>query len=212
MRHISEEKQNNILNAAAEVFAEKGYYQASIQAITQKAVVSTGTFYIYYKSKEEVLLSLYHQFSAHLDAVIKEKLSSQYADSTEKLIACTAAVVKVYATKPKLSLIMLTKIIGMSKLSENEYYNVFNQLCQVFQHIIAAIRSDRSEELYIFSIAYIQLLNALTAQWIASSDQRSLADLIDMIITYNFRALQIPVDEEIIRKHIIREIERENER
>ena len=107
---------------------------------------------------------------------------------------------------------MLTKIIGMSKLSENEYYNVFNQLCEVFQHIIAEIHSDRSEELYIFSIAYIQLLNALTAQWIASSDQRSLADLIDMIITYNFRALQIPVDEEIIRKHIIREIERENER
>ena len=55
MRYVSEEKQKNILNASAEVFAEKGYYQASIQNITQKAGVSTGTFYIYYKNKEEKL-------------------------------------------------------------------------------------------------------------------------------------------------------------
>lgn len=73
MRYVSEEKQKNLLNASAEVFAEKGYYQASIQNITQKAGVSTGTFYIYYKNKEEVLLAIYQRFSECLNDMIEKK-------------------------------------------------------------------------------------------------------------------------------------------
>lgn len=206
MRYVSEEKQQNILNAAAEIFAEKGYYQASIQNITQKAGVSTGTFYIYYKNKEEVLLSIYNQFSDYLNSEIEKKLSRQYSDSIEKLIICTASVVKFYASNSQLSLILLTKTIGMSKLSEKEYYKVFNQICEIFMKIISEIGSGEFDDIYINSIAYVQIVNGLTAQWIAYSAQRSLADLIYMIITYNFNALKIPADSDYIKKNIMSEI------
>lgn len=206
MRYVSEEKQKNILNASAEVFAEKGYYQASIQNITQKAGVSTGTFYIYYKNKEEVLLAIYHRFSECLNDMIEKKLSRIYSDSIQKLIACTASVAKFYASEPKLSLIMLTKIIGMNKVSENEYYKVFNHICSIFMKIIAETGSDEFDDIYISSVAYVQILNSLTAQWIVYSSERTLADLIYTIITYNFNALKINADSEYIRKNISNEI------
>lgn len=42
---------NNILSAAAHVFYEKGYHQASIHDITSMAGVASGTFYIYFDGK-----------------------------------------------------------------------------------------------------------------------------------------------------------------
>ncbi|MGN0676846.1 MAG: TetR/AcrR family transcriptional regulator [Ruminococcus sp.] len=206
MRYVSEEKQKNILNASAEVFAEKGYYQASIQNITQKAGVSTGTFYIYYKNKEEVLLAIYQRFFESLNDMIEKKLSGNYSDSVQKLIVCTASVIKFYASEPQLSLIMLTKIIGMSKVSENEYYKVFNHICSIFMKIIAETGSDEFDDVYISSVAYVQILNSLTAQWIVYSSERTLADLIYTIITYNFNALKINADSEYIKKNISNEI------
>ena len=47
-----------ILSAAAKLFEEKGYSDTSIVDITAMADLGTGTFYNYFKSKDEVLLSL----------------------------------------------------------------------------------------------------------------------------------------------------------
>ncbi len=191
MRTPSKEKEEEILRAATEIFAEKGYYQASIQSITQKAGVSTGTFYIYYKNKEEVLLAIYRRFSARLSDTLAGKTAVPYSDSTEKLIVCTTAVIRMYAENPPLSLILLTKIIGMSKLSEEEYYAVFYRMSKVFEGLLSETGQTVFADNYLAAVAYLQLLNSLTAQWLADPAGRSLSELIEMILTYNFNALQL---------------------
>jgi len=47
-----------ILDAAHEVFKTMGYYGSSISEITRRCGVSTGTFYQYFKNKEQVFLEL----------------------------------------------------------------------------------------------------------------------------------------------------------
>lgn len=47
-----------ILDAAHEVFKETGYYGSSISEITRRCGVSMGTFYQYFKNKEQVFLEL----------------------------------------------------------------------------------------------------------------------------------------------------------
>ena len=48
----------SICEAACEEFLEKGYQAASLRRIVQKAGVTTGAFYGYYKSKEELFSAL----------------------------------------------------------------------------------------------------------------------------------------------------------
>jgi AcrR family transcriptional regulator len=60
---ISEEekmtpKQISILQAAIEVFSEKGYAAAATSEIAQKAGVAEGTIFRYYKTKKDLLLSI----------------------------------------------------------------------------------------------------------------------------------------------------------
>lgn len=55
-----------LLDAAEEVFAEHGYHDASIVRIVEKAGVAQGTFYIYFRSKQEIFEELVGDLSSRL--------------------------------------------------------------------------------------------------------------------------------------------------
>ncbi len=52
------EKQVRILEAAVEIFAEKGYAATATSEIAQKAGVAEGTIFKHYKTKKDLLLSI----------------------------------------------------------------------------------------------------------------------------------------------------------
>jgi AcrR family transcriptional regulator len=52
-----------VLEAAAVEFGERGYHEAAITGITQRAGVALGTFYTYFESKEEVFRALVRDMS-----------------------------------------------------------------------------------------------------------------------------------------------------
>lgn len=49
---------NLILHAAEELFSEKGYQGATVQHISERAGLSKGAIYLYFKSKEELFLTV----------------------------------------------------------------------------------------------------------------------------------------------------------
>jgi TetR/AcrR family fatty acid metabolism transcriptional regulator len=52
---VGSEKYQRILDAAVEVIAENGYFNAPVSAIAARAGVADGTVYLYFKNKDEVL-------------------------------------------------------------------------------------------------------------------------------------------------------------
>jgi AcrR family transcriptional regulator len=60
--------QQRILDAALEVFGERGYEQCSIDPITERAGCSRAAFYQYFSSKEDVFRHLTGQVARQLDA------------------------------------------------------------------------------------------------------------------------------------------------
>lgn len=67
---------NRILSAAAQVFYEKGYHNASINDITRLAGVASGTFYVYFDGKYNLykflLLQCSHMIRKHLNQATKD--------------------------------------------------------------------------------------------------------------------------------------------
>lgn len=55
------DKRTRILDAAIHVFADKGFFQARISDIAERAGVADGTIYLYFKNKEDVLLSIFEE-------------------------------------------------------------------------------------------------------------------------------------------------------
>lgn len=70
------QKKQRILDAAKEVFFDHGYSAVTVGMITRKAGVSTGTFYLYYKTKIEIYKDLQNEgldiLTDMIGAVIKD--------------------------------------------------------------------------------------------------------------------------------------------
>jgi AcrR family transcriptional regulator len=55
---VSEERKNQILDAATEVFIQKGFDEARMDDIVDEAGLSKGALYWYFKSKDEIIISI----------------------------------------------------------------------------------------------------------------------------------------------------------
>jgi len=56
--NVSEERKDQILNAAEEVFTEKGFDEARMEDIADELGLSKGTVYLYFKSKNDLIISI----------------------------------------------------------------------------------------------------------------------------------------------------------
>ena len=54
-------KRDAILRAAIDVFAERGYFNAQVADVARAAGVAAGTVYLYYRSKDDLLVSIFEK-------------------------------------------------------------------------------------------------------------------------------------------------------
>src|SRR5437867_9665774 len=54
-------KKDAILRAATDVFAERGYFNAQVADVARAAGVAAGTVYLYFKSKDDLLVSIFER-------------------------------------------------------------------------------------------------------------------------------------------------------
>jgi TetR/AcrR family fatty acid metabolism transcriptional regulator len=68
-------KRSRITDAAIEVFAQKGFHQARVSDIARLAGVADGTIYLYFKNKEDLLLSVFEEKMDELIEGLDEALT-----------------------------------------------------------------------------------------------------------------------------------------
>ncbi len=62
---VSRERNEQILEAATQVFAEKGFYKARMDDIAAQAGLSKGALYLYFKSKDAIITALLDRLFRH---------------------------------------------------------------------------------------------------------------------------------------------------
>lgn len=74
-------KYRQIIDAAIIVIAQNGYHQAQVSKIAKQAGVADGTIYLYFKNKEDILISVFGDkmsvFTESLQYIIKTESSSE---------------------------------------------------------------------------------------------------------------------------------------
>lgn len=82
---VSEERKDQILDAASEVFAKKGVHETRMDDIVKQSGLSKGTLYWYFKSKDEIVLNIFERiFSREFKDL--ENLVNEDGTATERLI------------------------------------------------------------------------------------------------------------------------------
>jgi len=83
---VSEERRNQILDAATEVFTQKGFQKARMDDIVERAKLSKGTLYWYFKSKDEIILGIFDRIFGD-DLPVLKLLAEENQPAMERLHA-----------------------------------------------------------------------------------------------------------------------------
>ena len=72
-----EGKRERILEAAIKVFAAEGFYNAKVSQIAHEAGVADGTIYLYFKSKDDLLINLFEDRMERVNANLREAIDTE---------------------------------------------------------------------------------------------------------------------------------------
>src|ERR1700739_5023352 len=78
------DKRERILDAAVRIFAKKGFYATRVSEVAKAAGVADGTIYLYFSSKDELLVSLFEDRVERLLRFLERELPPG-ASASEKL-------------------------------------------------------------------------------------------------------------------------------
>src|SRR5262249_37036949 len=74
--NVAQGKRERILEAAVRVFAAEGFYNAKVAQIAEQAGVADGTIYLYFKSKDDLLISLFEDRMEGINANLRNALAA----------------------------------------------------------------------------------------------------------------------------------------
>ncbi len=78
------DKHQQIIDAAVRVFARNGYYNSRVSDIAKEAGIASGTIYLYFKTKDEILVTLFREKMAEFVATVRKSIAAE-PDAVAKL-------------------------------------------------------------------------------------------------------------------------------
>lgn len=119
-----EQRREEVVQVAAEVFAEKGYRAANVTDIVTKASIGRGTFYLYFDSKQDVFLELIERYFAAFESLLfenQQRLGSAISDGRNVLDVWRGnimAILEYHRDNPR-----LTSVIYKDALGSDEHFS-----------------------------------------------------------------------------------------
>ena len=160
-------RRRRIQRAARSVFAEKGYAKTSIEQIAREASLSVGAIYLYFRSKEDLYISLLEETLELFDSELSQIRDRTNGNSTEALKAAWSfltqwATADVEATRV-LRLISQPNI--RSQLSDEVAESISNGIARVREHIGALYGTSNGQaNIDLFWSLFLGLLQANDAR------------------------------------------------
>lgn len=133
--HITVAKRRQILQAAAEVFAVKGFYGAKIEDIAQAAHIGKGTVYEYFRSKEQLFAELIKEGVGHFEKMLDEEIR-QASTAREKLICLIRIRIKFAQRYRVLAKMFMHDVVPLDEAFRNWMQQLHTRHLKTIEEII----------------------------------------------------------------------------
>jgi AcrR family transcriptional regulator len=135
---LIEARRNQILDAAASVFAEKGYHRATTKEIASVAGVSEGTIYNYFDNKADLLIGMMTRL-AELSELPQELEDALQSDAREFLVGIFRdRMGRIVQSHEKMFQAVLPEVLINPELRERYYQEFVRPTATMLESYIQA--------------------------------------------------------------------------
>jgi TetR/AcrR family transcriptional regulator, fatty acid metabolism regulator protein len=135
------DKHEQIIEAAVRVFARNGYYNSRVSDIAKEAGIASGTIYLYFKTKDEILVTLFREKMAEFVATVRKAIAVE-PDAVAKLRRLIGLHFKLLEDNPEMAEVVQVELRQGQKFfrgaSANEVSGYFDLIASVLEEGMAA--------------------------------------------------------------------------
>lgn len=185
MRAPVPDKREAILRAATEVFARSGYFNAKVADIARQAGVADGTVYLYFKSKDEILHSIFNRSVMSAITEGRRQLET-ISDAREKLRRIALLHLERLGADRDLAIVFQVELRGSIKFMEQfsasglkEYLDLIRATIEEGQRA-GLFRPELNAK--VASKIFFGALDEMATNWIISKRRYRLAPMADQVL------------------------------
>lgn len=179
------DKREAILRAAISVFAHNGYFNSKVADIAREAGVADGTVYLYFKSKEDILHSIFDRSVEEALDAARNRIK-ELDDPREKLRQIALLHLERLGADRDLAVVFQVELRGSTKFMEEfsaagfaEYLMLIRSTFEEGQRA-GVFRSDLNAK--TVSKILFGALDEMATNWILSKRRYKLAPMADDVL------------------------------
>ena len=184
-RPIIADKREAILRAAIRIFAHNGYFNSKVADIAREAGVADGTVYLYFKSKEEILHSIFDRTVEEAIAEGRKQLE-HISDPSEKLRRIANLHLERMGADRDLAVVFQVELRGSTKFMEEfsaagfaEYLGMIRATIEEGQRA-GVFRPDLNAK--VVAKIFFGALDEMATNWILSKRRYKLTPMADQVL------------------------------
>jgi TetR/AcrR family fatty acid metabolism transcriptional regulator len=192
-RPRSDDKRRRILEAAVRVFAKKGYFASRVSDVARRAGIADGTIYLYFRNKEDILVSLFDDVMKEHIARGREELR-RTPGASAKLHAIAARHLRLLGENPDLAVVFQVELRQSTRFMERFTASWFKDYLELLTTAIAEGQKDGSlrAELpkKVLAKALFGALDEMVTSWMLGRRNYDLAELAPPVVELFLRGAQ----------------------
>ncbi|BAT70979.1 TetR/AcrR family transcriptional regulator, fatty acid metabolism regulator protein [Thermosulfidibacter takaii ABI70S6] len=186
------DKRERILKAAEKVFASKGFYPARITDIAKEAGVAEGTIYIYFDSKEDLILSIFKDKFDEWMKVLKERLAA-CSSALEKLRTIIGTHFTTLYENPHLAQLIQIELRACSAFMRGGSAPEMRKYLRIIEEVLkegkerGEFRSDFNE--WLAARALLGIMDEMATVWVLKK-RLSLPAIVDDVLEIFYKGIK----------------------
>ena len=176
-----------ILEAAADVFADKGFHGAAVDDIVRASDSSKGSFYFHFPNKQGIFVALLD----HLTQRLFDRVESAVAVSgnpVQRLDQALQAALTAFAQRRRLARLLLVEAAGLGHAMDERLMAIHERFIRLIQrHLDEAVAAGQIEPLdtQLAATAWMGALNEVVIRWLYTGQP----DQLQPVAAFALRAL-----------------------
>lgn len=180
------DKRERILGAAERIFARHGFFAAKVADVAKEAGVADGTIYLYFKSKDDLLISVFERRMQELLALLRAAIATK--PPREQLRTFVKTYLQLVHDEPVAAEVLTIELRQSSKFMK-EYDNVgLAEFLRLLGGVVAAAQADgtldRAIPPHVAARMIFGMLDELALAWVlakAPFDGRTRPKKFDIV-------------------------------
>lgn len=128
-------KYKQIIDAAVIIIADNGFHQAQVSRIAKQAGVADGTIYLYFKNKEDILISLFQEKMGTFIDKVENEITGK-SNASEKLLLLVEKHFELLAEDHHLAIVTQLELRQSNKELRHRINEVLKGYLKVVESII----------------------------------------------------------------------------